>query len=137
MKKVALALVVFLSISLNAIAGVNINTATQAELESLDGIGPIKAQSIINYRKKNGGFKSVDDLKQVEGIGNATLENLRKNISVSGPTTAIAPKANKAVKAIKPTQDIKAVGNEKAAESGKTADSKEVKDTNDHKSKKK
>lgn len=127
MKKVILALVVFLSLSLSAIAGVNINTATQAELESLDGVGPIKAQSIINYRKKNGGFKSVDDLKQVDGIGNATLENLRKNISVTGPTTAVAPKAGKTAKASKPA-DTKAVGNENAATSGKTADTKVAKE---------
>ena len=128
MKKVILALVVFLSISLSAIAGVNINTATQAELESLDGIGPIKAQSIIDHRKKNGGFKSVDDLKQVDGIGSATLENLRKNISITGPTAAIAPKANKTVKATKPAQNIKAVGNEKSATSGKTAEAKVAKE---------
>ena len=128
MKKVILALVVFLSLSLNAVAAVNINTATQAELESLDGIGPKKALAIIDYRKKNGGFKSVDDLKQVEGIGNTTLENLRKNISIAGPTTAVAPKANKAVKATKPVQDIKAVGNEKAAASGKTAEAKITKE---------
>jgi competence protein ComEA len=128
MKKVILALVVFLSISLNAVAGVNINTATQAELESLNGIGPAKAQSIINYRKSHGGFKSVDDLKQVDGIGNATLENLRKNISITGPTTAVAPKANKVAKATKQAQDIKAVGNEKAAVSGKTAGSKVIKE---------
>ncbi len=52
MKKMLLALVTFLSFSLSAMAGVNINTATQAELESLDGIGPVKAQAIIDYRKK-------------------------------------------------------------------------------------
>lgn len=128
MKKVILALVVFLSISLNAMAGVNINTATQAELESLDGIGPTKAQSIINYRKSHGGFKSVDDLKQVDGIGNTTLENLRKNISITGPTTAVAPKTNKVAKAKKQAQDIKAVGNERAAVSGKTAGAKVIKE---------
>ena len=128
MKKVILALVVFLSISLNAMAGVNINTATQAELESLDGIGPTKAQSIINYRKSHGGFKSVHDLKQVDGIGNTTLENLRKNISITGPTTAVAPKANKVAKAKKQAQDIKAVGNERAAVSGKTAGAKVIKE---------
>ncbi len=124
MKKVVLALVIFLSLSLSAIAGVNINTATQAELESLEGIGPVKAQSIINYRKKNGGFKSVDDLKQVEGIGNATLENLRKNVSVTGPTV-VTPKA---AKPTKPAKGAKTVGNDKAASNGKTADNKLAKE---------
>jgi competence protein ComEA len=127
MKKVLLALFVFLSLSLNAVAGVNINTATQAELESLDGIGPKKALAIIDYRKKNGGFKTVDDLKNVDGIGNTTLENLRKNISITGTTTAVAPKAKNTVKAIKPAKDVKAVGNEKAAASGKTAETKVAK----------
>lgn len=115
----------FLSISLNATAGVNINTATQAELESLDGIGPKKALAIIEYRKKNGGFKSVDDLKNVEGIGNTTLENLRRDIAINGPTTPVAPKAKKTAKS---AQEIKAVGNEKAAASGKSAESKVAKE---------
>ena len=70
----------------------------------------------------------MDDLKQVDGIGSATLENLRKNISITGPTTAIAPKANKTVKTTKPAQDIKVVGNEKSATSGKTAEAKVAKE---------
>lgn len=127
MKKVVLALFVFLSLSLNAVAGVNINTATLAELESLDGIGPKKALAIIDYRKKNGGFKTVDDLKNVDGIGNTTLENLRKNISITGTTTAVDPKAKNTVKAIKPAKNVKIVGNEKAAASGKTAETKVAK----------
>ena len=52
MKKMLLAFIAFLSFSLSAFAAVNINPATQAELETLDGVGPVKAQAIIDYRKK-------------------------------------------------------------------------------------
>lgn len=70
-----------------AYAAVNINTATQAELETLQGIGPAKAKAIIDHRKKNGSFKSADDLEKVKGIGPATLKRLRKDITVGGATT--------------------------------------------------
>jgi competence protein ComEA len=61
-------------------AAVNINTANQTELESLPGIGPVKAKAILEYRKKNGGFKSVDELTKVDGIGPVTLKNARNDI---------------------------------------------------------
>ncbi len=128
MKKAILGFIVLLSLSLSAIAAVNINTATQAELESLNGIGPKKASAIIEYRKKNGGFKSVDDLKNVEGIGNATFENLRKDIAITGATTPVASKAKSNAKTAKAANDTKVVGNNKAATSGKTADSKTAKE---------
>ena len=69
-------------------AAVNINTATQAELETLQGIGPTKTKAIIDHRKKNGSFKSADDLQKVSGIGPATVQKLRKDITVSGITTS-------------------------------------------------
>ena len=87
MKRLLLALVVLVMSSI-AFAAVNINTATLAELEALPGIGPVKGQAIIDYRKANGPFKSIDDLKKVNGIGDATLEKVKQSgVSLSGTTT--------------------------------------------------
>lgn len=61
---------------------VNINTATQTELESLPGIGPSLALKIINYRKENGKFSSIEEVKNVSGIGDSKFENLKKYIKV-------------------------------------------------------
>ena len=61
---------------------ININTADASELQKLTGIGPGKAKSIIDYRNKNGPFKSVDDLLNVSGIGEKTLEKIRDEIVV-------------------------------------------------------
>lgn len=61
---------------------VNINTATAQELESLNGVGPAKAQAIVAYRKQNGDFKTTEDLGKVPGIGDKTLENLKGTIKV-------------------------------------------------------
>jgi competence protein ComEA len=63
-------------------AAVNINTATQAELEALHGIGPAKAKAIIDYRKKKGPFKTPGNLEKVKGIGPATMKRLRPEIMV-------------------------------------------------------
>lgn len=61
---------------------VNINTASAQELESLNGVGPAKAQAIVAYRKQNGDFKTTEDLGKVPGIGDKTLENLKGAIKV-------------------------------------------------------
>lgn len=55
----------------------NLNTATQQELEELPGIGPVKARSIIQFRESHHGFSRVEDLDEVYGIGPATIANLR------------------------------------------------------------
>ena len=61
---------------------VNVNTAEPWLLELLPGIGEVRARRIVDYREENGGFREVDDLLRVEGIGEATLDNLRDKITV-------------------------------------------------------
>jgi competence protein ComEA len=63
---------------------VNLNTATQAQLESLPGIGAKAAQRILEFRQKNGGFKKIEDLMNVKGIGEKNFLKLKPYISVSG-----------------------------------------------------
>ncbi len=62
---------------------VDLNTATLDELTLLSGIGPAKAQAILNYRAHHGPFASLDDLAQVPGIGQATLEALGPYVTFS------------------------------------------------------
>lgn len=59
---------------------ININSATLEQLKELQGIGDQKAKEIINYRDENNGFKSIEDLKNVKGIGEKTFENIKDSI---------------------------------------------------------
>lgn len=61
---------------------VNLNTATQAELETLTGVGPAKALAIIDYRETTGKFQQIEDLKNISGIGDKTFEKLKDSITV-------------------------------------------------------
>ena len=61
---------------------VNINTANQSELDGLPGIGPALAQRIIDFREENGEFKSIEDIQNVKGIGEAKFEEIKENICV-------------------------------------------------------
>lgn len=88
MKKLFLLIVMLFALTGPVYAAVNINTATQAELQTLQGIGPAKAKAIVDYRKKNGPFKSPGDLEKVNGIGPATMKQLRKEITVGGTSVA-------------------------------------------------
>jgi len=62
-------------------APVSLGTATQAQLEEIDGIGPVTAQKILEFRDSQGGLGSVDELDQVSGIGPVTMESLRASLS--------------------------------------------------------
>ena len=66
----------------NQNTNVNINTATQTELETLPGIGPSIASKIVSYRKENGKFKSIEEIKKVSGIGESKYANIKELIKV-------------------------------------------------------
>lgn len=61
---------------------VNLNSATQAQLEELDGVGPKTAQKIIEYRDSHGGFKSIEEMMEVPGIGPAKFEQIKGQVVV-------------------------------------------------------
>ena len=61
---------------------ININTADSTALQQLSGVGPATAQKIIDYRTQNGPFKRIDDLKNVNGIGEKTFEKMKENITI-------------------------------------------------------
>lgn len=69
-------------IAFPVLAAVNINTATQSELEMVKGLGPAKAKAIITYRETNGNFKNLEELDNVKGFGKASVEKLKEELSV-------------------------------------------------------
>lgn len=73
-------------------AQIDINSADAATLaESVNGIGPSKAQAIIDYREENGPFASLDDLVKVQGIGFKTLDRIREFVTVTPTRTQAKP----------------------------------------------
>lgn len=94
MKKIFLIFIIFFGLNLTASAGVDINTASQTELESVRGLGPVKAKAIIEYREKYGTFRSVNDLTNVKGIGSGVLKQLGDQVSVQEETASSEIKAH-------------------------------------------
>ena len=90
-----------------AFAAVDLNTASQQELESVKGIGPAKSKAILEYRAKNGPFKSVDDLAKVPGFGEKSVAGMKAERAVgaakpaapAGKPAAAAPAAKPAAPA--------------------------------------
>jgi len=64
-------------------APINLNSATQADLEKLPGIGAATAKAIVEYRQKNGGFKKVEELMNVKGIGEKSFLKLKTLVTVA------------------------------------------------------
>jgi competence protein ComEA len=71
----------------SASAPVNLNTATAAQLEALPGVGARTAALIVEYRQKNGGFKKIEDLMNVRGVGEKSFLKLKPLITVTPPKT--------------------------------------------------
>jgi competence protein ComEA len=73
-----------------AVSGVlNLNTASVEELTRLPGVGPSRAQAIIELRKRLNGFKTLEDLMKVRGIGRKTFRKLEPMLRLQGPTTLV------------------------------------------------
>ena len=84
MKKLLLSLFVSLAFSGITYAAVDLNTASKEELQAVKGIGEAKAEAIIQYRKQHGPFAKVDDLDQVKGFGDKSVEKLKGEVTVIG-----------------------------------------------------
>jgi competence protein ComEA len=91
MKRLALLLALALC-SATAFAAINLNTATKEELVALPGIGPTKAQAILDYRSSHGQFKSIEEVKDVKGIGAKRFEKLKGELTVVG--ASVKPSAS-------------------------------------------
>ena len=95
MKKFLLSLFVSLAFSGITYAAVDLNTATKEQLETVKGIGPSKAEAIIEYRKQHGPFKKVDDLNEIKGFGDKSVEALKGELTVGSAAKAAEKTAKK------------------------------------------
>jgi competence protein ComEA len=113
-KLLLLCVACFLTLSAALAASVDVNTADQATLESVKGLGPVKSKAIIDERTKNGPFKDADDLaNRVKGLGVKSVGNLEaQGLTIGGSS---APPTGAGAKGTKSTKSTSAMGNEASA----------------------
>lgn len=138
-------LVILLAWASLAFAAVDINSANEAELDKIKGVGPAKAKAIIEERKKNGPFRDLDDVAaRVKGIGDKTVATWKKSgeVSIGGgaaarkaaaPAVTPAAAAQAPVKSEPPKADVKKTEPPKAEKDSKKADAKKDEKKDDRK----
>jgi len=92
MKKWLVSLFATLLLSTSAWAAIDLNAATQSELEAVKGIGPAKAKLIVEYRQKNGPFKNIEALAEVKGFGKTSVAKFKSELVVGGTKKAVVRK---------------------------------------------
>ena len=75
-----------------------VNTATEAQIALLPGLGPKLATEVVNYRTNNGGFKTIEDIKKVSGVGDKKFEKIKDYVVLEGETTIKSTKPAKGEK---------------------------------------
>lgn len=92
MKRILITTLLFIAGIGMAAAAVNLNSASVEELDAVKGISPAKAKAIVDYRSKNGPFKSLDELKSVKGFGDKSVAKLQGELTVADAAAKPAAK---------------------------------------------
>ncbi len=134
----ALAAILFLFAAVQAIAEtVNINKADAATLQYIQGVGEVRAKAIVKYRKKYGSFKSLDDVMNVDGIGEKTLKKIKKTASTSRGASSLSASMKEEMGSRPKSTNKKKSTSKKKKASTKKASSKDKKTSAEKKSKSK